>query len=205
MQAGRRSRKRLASREARTGLWARYRPEELATPEAFARDPALVWRWYRWRADLVRRAEPHAGHRARARLEALVPRLTLITRNVDGLHQRAGSRRVLELHASLLRARCSTEGTVLAEWDDSAPVPACARCGAPLRPEVVWFGEPLPPALLAETRAAAVAVINPIMEGQRAGPGIYHLVGAAGEVVPALIAAAWPEAPPPHPFAGRGA
>ena len=100
-------------REAQTGLWAKYDPLELATPEAFARDPELVWRWYRWRRELVARAEPNAGHRALADLQALVPRLTLVTQNVDGMHQRAGSRDVIEFHGNLFTDRCFADGRIV--------------------------------------------------------------------------------------------
>ena len=134
-------------RESLTGLWAKYRAEDLATPEAFERDPDLVWDWYRMRREAVLRAEPNAGHRALTRLEALVPRLTLITQNVDGLHRRAGSRDVVELHGDITRARCSLENSVVAAWDEppagGAP-PTCDMCGSYLRPDVVWFGEALP-------------------------------------------------------------
>lgn len=211
-------------RDALTGLWARYRPEDLATPEAFARAPDLVWAWYAWRCSLVQRAQPNAGHLALVRLASLVPRLTLVTQNVDGLHQRAGSAGVHELHGNLLRARCSREGTPA---DPPATgvvgVPTCSRCGAPLRPDVVWFGEPLPAAALeaawhaarfcdvflsvgtsnlvepaaslpwlASRAGAAVVVINPSAAGQRRGGNIHHLLGPAGTVLPALVAACWP-------------
>ena len=132
-------------REAMTGLWARYRAEDLATPEAFARDPALVWRWYAWRRLLVANAEPNAGHRALVELERAVPSFTLVTQNVDGLHARAGSRDPIELHGNIARVVCSAERTVAEGWeDDPAEPPACRRCGALLRPDVVWFGEVLP-------------------------------------------------------------
>jgi NAD-dependent deacetylase len=145
-------------RDALTGLWARYRPEDLATPEAFARDPALVWSWYEWRHGLVARAEPNSAHRALARLESLVARLTLVTQNVDGLHQRAGSSAVWELHGSLLRARCSGGCAGRGPWPagHDRPLP-CRRCGAPLRPDVVWFGEPLPEQAITAARDAARA------------------------------------------------
>lgn len=143
-------------RDALTGLWARYRAEELATPEAFARDPALVWGWYRMRREVVARAEPNAAHRALAELERLVPGFMLITQNVDGLHRRAGSERVIELHGSLARARCSREGTVVDSWEERPDgPPGCAVCGAWLRPDVVWFGEALPEGALREAEAAA--------------------------------------------------
>ena len=96
-------------REAQTGLWMRFDPQELATPEAFERDPKLVWEWYEWRRKLVAEAEPNAGHEALAELERRVPSFTLITQNVDGLHERAGSRNVIELHGNILRSKCSQE------------------------------------------------------------------------------------------------
>jgi len=132
-------------REAQTGLWERYGPQELATPEAFARDPRLVWEWYGWRRDLVMRAEPNEGHEALATLERRIPDFTLLTQNVDGLHERAGSRNLVELHGNILRSRCSLEDEVAEpdEQDDSVP-PRCPRCGSYLRPDVVWFGEMLP-------------------------------------------------------------
>ena len=142
-------------REARSGLWARYDPQELATPDAFARDPALVWRWYRWRRELCRRAEPNAGHRSLAALAARLPRLTLVTQNVDGLHQRAGSPDVLEYHGNLFTDLCSGGCGAPAAADEDADVPACAGCGAPLRPGVVWFGEAIPGAVVEAAAAAA--------------------------------------------------
>ena len=145
-------------RDALTGLWARFRPEELATPEAFRRDPKLVWDWYAWRRALVANAQPNPGHIALAELERRVPRLTLVTQNVDGLHQRAGSSRVIELHGSLARVKCSRELIAFSEWEESADgPPPCPRCGTPLRPDVVWFGEPLPPESFAEAVDAAAS------------------------------------------------
>jgi NAD-dependent protein deacetylase/lipoamidase len=142
-------------RDALTGLWARFRPEDLATPEAFARDPALVWRWYRERRQRLRTVEPNPGHRALVALEGRIPELTLITQNVDGLHARAGSREVIELHGNITRVKCFAEDTPVEEWADTEAVPACPRCGGPLRPDVVWFGEMLPPLALERARAAA--------------------------------------------------
>ena len=132
-------------RDAQTGLWARFEPQDLATPEAFERDPRLVWEWYEWRRSLVRRAEPNRGHLALAELERRVPAFTLATQNVDGLHGRAGSENVVELHGNIVRSRCSVE-RLEAEpraGDESVP-PLCPGCGSFLRPDVVWFGEALP-------------------------------------------------------------
>lgn len=132
-------------RDALTGLWSRFRPEELATPEAFERDPKLVWQWYEWRRELVCRSQPNPGHYALAELAHRVPRLTLVTQNVDGLHQRAGSGDAIEYHGNILRDRCTREAVVAARADWSASgLPECASCGALLRPDVVWFGEPIP-------------------------------------------------------------
>jgi len=137
-------------RDAQTGLWAKYRPEDLATPEAFARDPAHVWRWYEHRRAGVRAAQPHAGYRALVELERRVARLTIVTQNVDGLHQRSGSARVLELHGNILRSVCSVSGrTIDPGWiEDCEDVPPLSPYvkGAFARPGVVWFGEALPEA-----------------------------------------------------------
>ena len=141
-------------REAQTGLWEKYDPLELATPEAFARDPELVWRWYRWRRELVAGAEPNAGHRALVELQSLVPRLTLVTQNVDGMHQRAGSRDVIEFHGNLFSNRCFADGRIV-ETDVDDAVPRCPDCGDYLRPGVVWFGEAIPEDALHLSFAAA--------------------------------------------------
>ena len=102
-----------AFREAQTGLWESYNPADLATPEAVLRDPELVWKWYRWRRDLVSGVEPNPGHLALAKLAGLVPHLTLVTQNVDGLHQRAGNSDVIEFHGNLFIDRCFVEGCVV--------------------------------------------------------------------------------------------
>ncbi len=129
----------------RGGLWERFRPEELATPEAFKRDPRRVWEWYAWRIDLVLRAEPTPAHKVLARWEAEGRLAGVVTQNVDGLHQRAGSRRVVELHGRITRARCTGCGKALElEAPPEEVPPRCRECGSLLRPDVVWFGEPLP-------------------------------------------------------------
>ncbi|MBK8901605.1 MAG: NAD-dependent deacylase [Anaerolineaceae bacterium] len=143
-------------REAQTGLWARYSPEELATPQAFQRNPQLVWEWYAWRRELVSRAEPNLGHVALAELAGLVPQFTLITQNVDGLHQRAGSPNVICLHGNIQETKCFAREHVLDNWPESEAVPpTCPTCGSLLRPNVVWFGENLPAAALQTAVAAA--------------------------------------------------
>lgn len=141
-------------REAQSGLWEKYDPLDLATPEAFLRDPKLIWEWYRWRRELVARAEPNPGHVALALLETLVPRLTLVTQNVDGLHQRAGSRDVIEFHGNLFADRCHVEDC-LVECDSGSSVPVCPACGGNVRPGVVWFGEAIPEHALNQSFAAA--------------------------------------------------
>jgi NAD-dependent deacetylase len=142
-------------REAQTGFWERFDPQELATPEAFDRDPELVWDWYAWRRDLVAQAAPNPGHLALAEMQELDQNLTLVTQNVDGLHQRAGSRDVVELHGNIGRTKCSVEGVEVEEFEESRSPPVCPSCGAPLRPDVVWFGEMLPPGALDAASEAA--------------------------------------------------
>jgi len=127
------------------GLWRQYRPEELATPEAFARDPKLVWEWYLWRRSVIARAEPNPGHYALVRLEQQKPGFLLVTQNVDGLHERAGSQKIVRLHGDIWRVRCTRCG--LEKHDESLAFPELpprCSCGGLLRPAVVWFGEPLP-------------------------------------------------------------
>lgn len=140
-------------RDRLTGLWENYDAAELATPEAFSRDPALVWGWYEWRRATVRRAQPNAAHLALARLDGKVPRLTLVTQNVDDLHERAGSPGVVHLHGQLARPYCERclEAFQIPDSDPDPPAggrrlepPRCAACGGRIRPGVVWFGESLP-------------------------------------------------------------
>lgn len=140
-------------RSPQTGLWERFRPEALATPQAFERDPALVWGWYEWRRMKTLLARPNAGHVAIKALESLVPRLTLVTQNVDDLHERAGSALVLHLHGSLSRPFCESchQAYVLPTAIPNEPEggrlldpPRCIGCAARIRPGVIWFGEMLP-------------------------------------------------------------
>ncbi len=127
------------------GLWEGFRAEELATPEAFARDPERVWRFYAWRLEVAAAAEPNSGHLALARLQAAwgPQRVRLVTQNVDGLLDRAGCDEVIEMHGSLLRWRCARGvGHGVVEIEAGQPPPrSCARCGDWMRPAVVWFGE----------------------------------------------------------------
>jgi NAD-dependent deacetylase len=135
------------------GLWRNFRAEDLATPEAFDRDPATVWEWYRWRRELIGHAEPNAGHHALVTLEQRVPEFTLVTQNVDGLHDRAGSRRILKVHGDIWVNRCRSCAQEVGTLPPDA-LPRC-RCGGLLRPGVVWFGEALPQEVWRQAEQAA--------------------------------------------------
>jgi NAD-dependent deacetylase len=139
-------------RDKQTGLWERFDAAELATPHAFERDPALVWAWYEWRRATVTNAQPNPAHHAIAAMAAFVPKLTLITQNVDDLHERAGSREVLHLHGEVLRPYCEKCRQPYSLPNPATPPsvsvriepPRCRSCNARIRPGVVWFGESLP-------------------------------------------------------------
>jgi NAD-dependent deacetylase len=158
------------------GLWERMRPEELATPEAFRRTPGKVWSWYAWRHQTAAAAQPNPAHLAIARMETIFPSFSLVTQNVDGLHRRAGSRNLLELHGTLTRARCERcgrdrdMGEAIAE--SPAEPPVCA-CGGRYRPAVVWFGESLDSRIL--DRAAA----------ESSAADLFISVGTSSTVYPA--------------------
>ena len=138
------------------GLWRNYRPEHLATPEAFSRDPKLVWQWYDWRRGLIAKAEPNAGHIALAALERRHPNFMLITQNVDGLHDRAGSRNILKVHGDIWTLRCSVCGREHEDYRAPLPeVPPRCNCEALERPGVVWFGESLPQEIWRKAERAA--------------------------------------------------
>ena len=206
-------------RDAQTGLWAKYRPEELATPRAFRRNPRLVWEWYAWRRKLVADAKANPAHAALAEMEQWFPQFHLITQNVDGLHQRAGSRNVIELHGNITRTKCFDEGTVIPSWQETGDVPPkCPNCGGLLRPDVVWFEEPLPEAEMEFAARASTTcefffsigtstVVYPAaslpFEALRAGASVveinpqptpfteqahFVLSGPAGVVLPELLA-----------------
>jgi NAD-dependent deacetylase len=215
-------------RDAQTGLWARYSPTDLATPEAFQRNPRLVWEWYAERRERVAQVQPNPGHRALADMEARLAQrgaaFTLITQNVDGLHQRAGSQNVIELHGNIARVKCSRDQAVVPAWPPTSQVPPpCPYCGAPLRPDVVWFGEDLPlEAMLTAKRAARERDIfmsvgtSGLVEPAASLPFIalhsravvveinpeatpltpaatYVLAEPSGQVLPELVKAVWPQ------------
>jgi len=132
-------------RDSQTGLWAQYKPEDLASPQAFERDPKLIWDWYAWRREAIKSARPNPGHYSIVEIEKQSTKFTLVTQNVDGLHRMAGNQNVIELHGNIHQVRCSGCGKVYDTWkDDEDAVPRCDACGEMLRPDVVWFGESLP-------------------------------------------------------------
>jgi NAD-dependent deacetylase len=159
-------------------LWKQFRAEELATPGAFSRDPKLVWEWYDWRRGLIAEAKPNPGHYALAEAEARARKFTLITQNVDGLHELAGSRNVLRLHGSIWMLRCLA--CEREREDRRAPlpeVPPRCKCGGMLRPGVVWFGEPLPARIWQKAEAAARSADLFLMIGTSAV--VYPAAGLA--------------------------
>lgn len=160
-------------RDAQEGLWANYDPQALATPEGFEADPKLVWQWYEWRRLKVREVQPNEGHLAIVELAKLIPKLTVITQNVDGLHARAGSKDVLELHGSIARHFCFDERHPATDVKDGLDEPPICWCGSLIRPAVVWFGEALPGRVLEEAFEFARTC------------DLMFVVGTAGVVYPA--------------------
>jgi NAD-dependent deacetylase len=138
------------------GLWKNYRAEELATPHAFSNDPKKVWEWYDWRRQLISEAKLNPAHRTLAEMEKHYPDFTVITQNVDGLHKRAGSINIIELHGNLWRIRCPEEGRIYEFYEvPLKEIPPKCQCGSVIRPDVVWFGESLPQDELREALSKA--------------------------------------------------
>jgi NAD-dependent deacetylase len=163
-------------REPETGLWERYDPMELATEEAFLSRPAFVWSWYEHRFSIVASAQPNPGHRAIAALESLLPHVAVVTQNVDGLHQRAGSTHVVELHGTMHAFRCMSgrhRGYRREDLAGQTEVPPRCPDGELIRPEVVWFGEALPEGALREGLQLAARC------------DVVLVVGTSGVVYPA--------------------
>jgi NAD-dependent deacetylase len=170
-------------RDAQTGLWARFDPMQLASPEGFRADPSLVWEWYASRREGVRAVQPNAGHVALAEFAKHHPgRVRIVTQNVDDLHQRAGSEGVIRLHGDILQDlwldRCPRDPVCDTEWATPASPPRCADCGNQVRPGVVWFGEMLPVAALSAAELLAQSC------------DVMLVVGTSGAVYPAAGLAA---------------
>jgi NAD-dependent deacetylase len=206
-------------RDAQTGLWSKFKPEELATAEAFRRDPKFVQDWYAWRREQALKAKPNAGHLALAEMETRAPEFLLITQNVDGLHARAGSKRIVELHGNIHRFRCFENDCASDKFDVASG--RCRSCGGNLRPDVVWFGEMLPVNALESAISAAERcdvflsigtsnVVYPAADLWRRAKDSsaivieinkdatpltpladYSFLGKAGEILPALVEQIW--------------
>jgi NAD-dependent deacetylase len=156
------------------GLWRNFPAEELATPEAFARDPRLVWEWYNWRREIIVSKQPNAAHYGVADLERRIPRSWLITQNVDGLHAAAGSEKLSEIHGNIWKVRCTQCGRVTRNTDVPIQLlPKCATCTALLRPHIVWFGEALDPIDLERSHQALTSC------------DLLLIIGTSGVVYPA--------------------
>ena len=157
------------------GLWAKFNPMELASVDGFMSNPNLVWEWYMYRVDVVNNVIPNPGHKAIAKMEKLFKKFTLITQNVDRLHQRAGSSKAVELHGNIVTNRCFDCSTQFEDEIDtsSKELPKCKECGGKIRPNVVWFGEMLPTEAIKEAESAAYSC------------DVFFSVGTSAEVYPA--------------------
>lgn len=171
-------------RDPKSGLWERYSAEQIATADGFQRDPELVWGWYAWRRLQVERAQPNAAHLALAKIEGLVPKMTVITQNVDNLHERSGSSKVIHVHGSLFACHCfdcdspyTEPVTIPPGTVDGAKLmpPRCLACGGLIRPSVVWFGD----RMIHETWEAAMHAT------EREGCDVFFCVGASLAIYPA--------------------
>ena len=157
------------------GLWAKFKPEELASMDAFVKHPAVVWEWYAARKRIIANIKPNAGHYALAGMERLFPHFAIITQNIDNLHRRAGSSTVYDLHGNIEQNYCMKCGARYSNADvlGRDAIPACTQCGGIIRPDVVWFGEMLPE----EQWEASVS------EAERAD--VFFSIGSSGVVYPA--------------------
>src|SRR5512134_1305027 len=156
------------------GLWRNFRAEDLATPEAFERDPRLVWEWYNWRRELIATKTPNAAHAAVVELERRCSEFWLITQNVDGLHRAAGSEKLSEIHGNIWKVRCTACGVVGDNHDVPIPIlPSCRHCQGLLRPHIVWFGE----SLLASDLSRCAAALQSC--------DVLLVIGTSGVVYPA--------------------
>jgi len=137
------------------GLWKNYRAEQLATPQAFAQNPELVWEWYDWRRGIIGAKDINDGHRVLSKWEGIFPTFNVITQNIDGFHAKAGSTNIVELHGNIWKLRCTEEGTIRENHETplTENPPRCPDCGAMQRPHVVWFGESLDPAVIQQAFA----------------------------------------------------
>lgn len=216
-------------RAAQTGLWAQYNPAELATPQAFQKNPRLVWEWYTWRRELVAQAKPNPAHFALVQMQKYVSQFTLITQNVDGLHQQAGSQAVMELHGNINRTKCFQQEHLVASWSPTEAIPPhCPYCGGLLRPDVVWFGENIPTLVFQSAREATEqcdmffsigtsslvypAALLPLIARQATRVEInseatpltsqvhFTLRGSAAQLLPALINLTWVNHEPLNPI-----
>ncbi len=163
------------------GLWKSYSPQELATPEAFRRDPQLVWEWYNWRRELISKCQPNPAHEILAAWSRRYPSFTLITQNVDGLHEKAGAQNVVRFHGSIWEVQCWNRCPASpARWMDSrVPIPilpTCPHCGGPIRPGVVWFGEGIDPEVLEKSSVALFC-------------DVFMTIGTSAQVYPAAALA----------------
>jgi len=158
------------------GLWKKFKPEELANMDAFLRNPELVWEWYQYRRKIITEIKPNPAHKTLAKMEEFFPHFSIATQNVDGLHYRAGSSTVYELHGNILRNKCTKCGktTFVVDVDENQPVPKC-ECGGLIRPDVVWFGEYLPEDMLEASFQAAREA------------DVYLSIGTSAVVYPAAM------------------